>query len=83
MNGDAVTYTGQYSISYDRPDGWRVSDLGQLWRPKYFNSGIAFHGALSVPGYPASHGCVRLSVSAMNFMWDADLMPRGRSVWVH
>ncbi|MGD9794146.1 MAG: peptidoglycan-binding protein [Acidimicrobiia bacterium] len=81
--GDAITYPGRFKIYFDRPDGWRVSDLGRLWRPKYFNAGIAFHGSLDVPGYNASHGCVRLSVSAMNFMWDSELMPRGRDVWVY
>ena len=41
-------------------DGWRDAPLGMLWRPKYFNGGIAVHGAPSVPPYPASHGCVRM-----------------------
>jgi peptidoglycan hydrolase-like protein with peptidoglycan-binding domain len=83
VTGDAVTYVGRYKVNFERPDGWRQSDLGQLWRPKYFNGGIAVHGALSVPGYNASHGCVRVSVTAMNYIWDANLMPKGRDVWVY
>ena len=44
--------------------------LGTLWRPKYFTwSGIAIHGYTSVPPYPASHGCTRVSNDAMNWIW--------------
>jgi lipoprotein-anchoring transpeptidase ErfK/SrfK len=83
VTGDAKTPDGRFRIYFERPDGWRESELGKLWRPKYFNGGIAVHGALSVPGYPASHGCVRVSVSAMDFVWAANLLPKGRSVWVY
>ena len=41
------------------------------------------HGMTSVPGYPASHGCVRLSLPAMDFLWDTGLIPVGTPVWVH
>ncbi len=47
-------------------DGMRISYLGQLWRPWYFVGGYAIHGSPSVPAWPASHGCVRLT------MWDAN-----------
>ena len=56
-------------------DGWRHAPLGLLWRPKYFNGGIAVHGANSVPPYPASHGCARLSIAAMNWIWTNDKIP--------
>lgn len=62
------TPTGNFSI-YRRIDGWRQSPLGLLWRPNYFYRGYAVHGSLSVPAYPASHGCVRLTVPAMNRLW--------------
>jgi peptidoglycan hydrolase-like protein with peptidoglycan-binding domain len=82
--GNAVTPVGRFTITRELPNGWRTSDLGQLWRPKYFTStGIAVHGANSVPAYPASHGCARVSVPAMNFIWDANLMPKGIGVWVY
>ncbi|GLZ10519.1 peptidoglycan-binding protein [Actinomadura sp. NBRC 104425] len=55
----AVTPTGDYR-TLRRIDGWRNAPLGRLYNPIYFNGGIAFHGAPSVPDYPASHGCVRL-----------------------
>jgi peptidoglycan hydrolase-like protein with peptidoglycan-binding domain len=64
-------------------DGWRHGPLGPLWRPKYFNGGIAVHGAPSVPPYPASHGCARVSISAMNWIWSNDKMPLKTKVWVY
>ena len=83
VSGLAVTRDGRHRVYRELPNGWRQSDLGMLWRPKYFDGGIAVHGAGSVPAYPASHGCVRVSVSAMNHIWSADLMPMGMPVWVY
>lgn len=67
----AVTPTGRYHV-YSRYDGWWNSTLGLGWmyRPNYFNGGIAVHGSNSVPPYPASHGCVRITVPAMDRLWD-------------
>ncbi len=62
------TPTGNYTIQR-RIDGWRQSSLGLLWRPNYFYRGYAVHGATSVPAYPASHGCVRVPIPAMNRLW--------------
>jgi peptidoglycan hydrolase-like protein with peptidoglycan-binding domain len=69
-SGKAATPTprGNFAI-YRRIDGWRQSRLGLLWRPNYFYGGYAVHGSLSVPAYPASHGCVRVTVPAMNRLW--------------
>ena len=33
-----------------------------MWNPVYFNFGVAIHGAMEVPPYPASHGCVRIPI---------------------
>lgn len=55
----AVTSTGDFRTGR-RYTGWETSPLGRLYNPVYFNGGIAFHGALDVPDYPASHGCVRM-----------------------
>ena len=57
--------------------------MGALWRPRYFNGGIAIHGYTSVPGYPASHGCTRVSNAGMDYVWSAGLAPTGRRVWVY
>ena len=39
--------------------GMRRSSLGRLYYPSYFVGGYAIHGG-TLPGYPASHGCVRI-----------------------
>jgi peptidoglycan hydrolase-like protein with peptidoglycan-binding domain len=78
----AVTPTGRFRIER-QIDGLRISALGQLWRPKYFYRGYALHGSPSIPAYPASHGCVRLSNSAMNWLWSSGSVPVGRTVWVY
>jgi lipoprotein-anchoring transpeptidase ErfK/SrfK len=77
----AVTPKGHFAV-YAQIDGLRVSPLGLLWRPKYFHGGIAVHGSPSVPAWPASHGCVRLSYPAMDMIWGEGLMPVGTPVWV-
>ncbi len=65
-------------------DGPDHGPLGTLWRPKYFTwSGIAIHGYTNVPPYPASHGCVRVSNTAMNWFWDTNTLPLGTTVWVY
>ena len=83
IRGVALTPEGEFSINRERPDGWWIGDLGQIYRPKYFIGGVAIHGSTAVPAYPASHGCVRVSVSAMDMIWDSSLLPRGTTVVVH
>ena len=78
----AVTPSGQFTI-FRQVDGDDPGPLGDLWRPKYFNGGIALHGAASVPGYPASHGCARLSDAAIDWIWSTNQAPIGTSVWVY
>jgi N-acetylmuramoyl-L-alanine amidase len=62
------TPTGNFSV-VRRINGWRQSELGLLWRPNYFYRGFAVHGSRSVPAFPASHGCVRVSIESMNRLW--------------
>ena len=81
--GDSVTPNGLWRVTRERADGWWEGDLGQIYRPKYFVGGIAIHGMTSVPNYPASHGCVRISTQAMDFVWASGLVPVGTPVWVH
>lgn len=78
----ASTPSGHF-VAGRQIDGWRHGPLGPLWRPKYFNGGIAVHGAPSVPAYPASHGCTRVSISAMNWIWSTSKMPLKTAVWVY
>jgi lipoprotein-anchoring transpeptidase ErfK/SrfK len=78
----AVTPRGSFSV-LRQVDGLRISPLGVLWRPKYFTGGYAVHGAPQVPPWPASHGCVRLSMAAMDWLWSAGLAPIGTPVLVY
>jgi hypothetical protein len=55
-------------FTYNREvEGKRVSPLGGMWNPVYFNYGIAVHGALNVPLEPASHGCVRIPMHISDY----------------
>ncbi len=83
QTGDSITRNGMHKVYRERVEGWWEGDLGQIYRPKYFTGGIAVHGSNSIPNYPASHGCVRVSVPAMDWIWENDLMPMGIPVWVH
>lgn len=64
----ATTPTGRFKI-FRRINGWHNGPLGSLYRPNYFYKGYAVHGYTSVPAYPASHGCVRITISTMDRMW--------------
>ena len=50
---------------------WEPGPLGSMYRPNYFYRGYAVHGMTSVPAYPASHGCVRITVPSMDRMWSS------------
>ena len=68
VDGDvrlAVTPLGNFQIQR-KIDAWRKSKLGLLYRPAYFTGGYALHGAYSVPPFPASHGCIRITTTAMD-----------------
>ena len=75
----AVTPGGSFRVTR-RISGWRTSRLGRLYNPLYFNGGIAIHGASSVPAYPASHGCVRITMAAAG--WFPGQVPNGTPVYV-
>jgi lipoprotein-anchoring transpeptidase ErfK/SrfK len=67
----AITPTGRYRIYWRYPGGWQPGPLGSMYRPNYFHGGYAVHGMTSVPAYPASHGCVRMTVPSMDRMWSS------------
>ncbi len=78
----AITPSGTHKV-------YRVSDepryegsLGTLYRPRFFIRGVAVHGYSSVPNYPASHGCVRVTNQAMDMLWATNAMPMGSTVLV-
>lgn len=79
----ATTPVGSFSPTW-RVNGWHTAPLGHLYRPIFFHPrGIAVHGYTSVPAYPASHGCVRVTLAAMDLIWSRNLMPNGSTVRVY
>lgn len=80
----AYTPTGDWTV-VRQIDGMHESglELGQMYRPKYFHKGWAVHGSASIPPWPASHGCVRVSNAAMNWIWDGWGAPLGTRVLVY
>ena len=67
----AITPTGRFHIYWRYSNGWQPGPLGSMYRPNYFYGGYAVHGMTSVPAYPASHGCVRMTVPTMDRMWSS------------
>ena len=78
----AVTPPGEFRVEREI-DGLREAPLGTLYRPKYFNGGIAVHGSGSIPAFPASHGCARVTNAAMDLLWSSGAMPIGTPVSVY
>lgn len=60
---EAITPVGRFEVGR-RINGIRRAALGSLAYPLYFHKGWAIHGSSSVPGTPASHGCVRIPMYA-------------------
>jgi peptidoglycan hydrolase-like protein with peptidoglycan-binding domain len=77
----AHTPPGTFRV-FRQVDEWDKGPLGALYRPKYFNGGIAIHGFPVVPTQPASHGCCRVSMSAMDMIWATGAVPIGATVLV-
>lgn len=68
--GRAIARTPRGSYTVTRTvNGTERGRLGTLYRPMYFTGGYALHGSPSVPAYPASHGCVRLSNADADWLW--------------
>ena len=78
----AATPVGVFHV-FSQVDGLVTDSLGQLWMPKYFDSGFAIHGDSYVPPYPISHGCVRVSDEAIEWIWANNMIPLGTEVWVY
>ncbi|HVX22177.1 MAG TPA: L,D-transpeptidase family protein [Acidimicrobiales bacterium] len=78
----AATPVGEFHIQRE-VDGLVTDSLGSLWRPKYFDAGFAIHGDSYVPPVPVSHGCVRVSDEAIDWIWSTNVAPIGTEVWVY
>ena len=76
----AVTPCGRLEV-YAKGSGWRTSPLGEMHNPMYIVGGIAIHGSLDVPAYPASHGCIRIPMFASNSL--PKMVPVGTPVYVY
>lgn len=76
----AVTPTGTYAVGR-KIDAEEHAPLGTLYRPMYFYGGYAVHGSRSVPAYPASHGCVRVSYEDED--WLFPVIQRGTPVTIY
>ncbi|MDE3723508.1 L,D-transpeptidase family protein [Nocardiopsis sp. N85] len=77
----AVTPTGAYTV-FRQVAGWDPGPYGALYAPMYFNGGIAVHGYPSVPAQPASHGCARVSLSAMDWLREEGHIAVGTTIVV-
>lgn len=77
--GVAHTPRGTYRIGR-RVNGWRTGALGRMYNPLYFTGGFAIHGSGSVPRYPASHGCVRVTIATAR--WLPSAVPNGTPVTI-
>lgn len=78
----ATTPRGTWQVYSTWSHGWQEGPLGNMWRPMYYNSGWAIHGSESIPTYPASHGCSRLSTAAMDHLWSSGGLAMGSSVTI-
>lgn len=76
----AHTPRGRFKIER-KINGVRKSTLGSLYYPNYFYHGVAIHGSLLVPAFPASHGCVRIPRFADREFFG--LAPIGMEVFVY
>lgn len=79
----AVTPSGTFSIYRSGSNGWDYGALGGLYRPRYFNGGIAVHGSTSIPAYAASHGCCRLTTTAQDYLLRTGRLNIGTKVRVY
>lgn len=77
----ANTPNGNFSVYRKERMSW--SRPFSSWMPyaSYFSGGFAFHEYPYVPGYPASHGCVRMPAPYAQFVYD--FARYGSPVYVH
>lgn len=78
----AHTPTGDFAVWLMHSSGWRDGELGEMYRPMFYSGNYAIHGSLSIPPWPASHGCARVSVAAMEMIWAQGMLGMGSRVVV-
>lgn len=77
-----TTPRGHWQV-FREVDGYVYGSLGVLYRPQFFHGNVAIHGNPNVPPYPASHGCVRLTNAATDWLWASGDLALGTAVWVY
>lgn len=78
----ATTPKGDFRMYRLYSGGWQSGPLGNLYRPGYYDRGWAIHGSTSIPTYPASHGCSRISVGASDYLWARGWFRTGQRVLI-
>lgn len=76
---ETPTPTGEFRI-FRQESGWHTSHLGRLHNAQYFVGGYAMHGSTSVPPEPASHGCIRIPMTASE--WFPSQVAKGMQVLI-
>ncbi|MGP4975819.1 L,D-transpeptidase family protein [Brachybacterium tyrofermentans] len=79
----ATTPKGSFRMYSLYSRGWQSGPLGNLYRPGYYDRGWAIHGSNSIPSYPASHGCSRISTAASDMLWTRSWFKNGRRVIIY
>jgi hypothetical protein len=64
-------------------DASDVDFLDQLWRPRFSSGGSPSTATGTCPPEPVSHGCVRVSDEAIDWIWAENLDPIGMEVWIY
>lgn len=64
------TPRGTYSIFRKELMSWSIPFSSWMPYASYFTGGFAFHEYPDVPGYPASHGCVRIAAPFAPYLYE-------------
>lgn len=79
----ATTPKGRFRMYRFHSSGWQTGPLGSMYRPGYYDRGWAIHGSTSIPPYPDSHGCARISTGAADMLWRLNWFKPDRKVHVY
>jgi hypothetical protein len=63
------TPAGTFSVYLKSLDWWSTKYLDWMPFASFFSGGDAIHGFPDVPAYPASHGCVRVSMPEASWVY--------------
>ena len=75
------TPRGLYSVYRKETMSWSIPFSSWMPLASYFTGGFAMHQYGHVPGYPASHGCVRMPFTEAGMVYA--FAGYGMPVWVH